>query len=43
MAVIKKNIPQSPFSQSTIAPEEATKVVRPAVPMEANNAYCVAV
>ena len=43
MAVIKKNIPQSPFSQSTIAPEEAAKVVRPAVPMEANNAYCVAV
>ena len=42
-AVIIKNIPQSPFNQSTIAPYEAASVVLPAVPIEANNAYCVAV
>ena len=42
-AVIIKNIPQSPFNQSTIAPDEAASVVLPAVPIEANNAYCVAV
>ena len=42
-AVITKNIPQSPFNQSTKAPEEATKVVLPAVPMEASKAYWVAV
>ena len=38
-----KNIPQSPFNQSTRAPEEAAKVVLPAVPIEARSAYCVAV
>ena len=36
-------MPQSPFSQSTIVPEEAAKVVLPAVPMDASNAYWVAV
>ena len=30
-----KNIPQSPFNQSTKAPEDAAKVVRPAVPIGA--------
>ena len=30
-----KNIAQSPFNQSTKAPEDAAKVVRPAVPIEA--------
>ena len=39
IAVITKNIPQSPFNQSTIAPEEAAKVVLPAVPIEASKAY----
>ncbi len=43
IAVIIKNIPQSPFSQSTKAPDEAANVVLPAVPIEANKAYCVAV
>ncbi len=38
-----KNIPQSPFNQSTKAPDEAAKVVLPAVPIEARSAYCVAV
>ena len=42
-AVSIKNIPQSPFSQSTRAPEEDAKVVRPAVPIDARSAYCVAV
>ena len=41
--VIIKNVPQSPFSQSTSAPDEEARVVLPAVPMEANNAYWVAV
>ena len=41
--VITKNMPQSPFSQSTNSPEEAANVVRPRVPIEASNAYCVAV
>ena len=36
-------MPQSPFSQSTIAPEDAAKVVLPAVPIEARRAYWVAV
>ena len=31
-----KNIPQSPFNQSTKAPDDAAKVVRPAVPMDAH-------
>ena len=43
MAVITKNIPQSPFNQSTIAPDEAARVVLPAVPIEASKAYWVAV
>ena len=43
MAVNIKNTPQSPFSQSTNAPDEEASVVLPAVPMDANNAYCVAV
>ena len=34
-----KKIPQSPFSQSTRAPADDAKVVRPAVPRDANNAY----
>lgn len=38
-----KKIPQSPFSQSTRAPEDEARVVRPAVPNEASRAYCVAV
>ena len=37
-AVIIKNIPQSPFSQSTIAPDEAASVVLPAVPIDARIA-----
>ena len=42
-AVKMKNVPQSPFSQSTSAPEEDAKVVLPAVPIDAKRAYCVAV
>ena len=42
-AVNIKNVPQSPFNQSTKAPEEDARVVLPAVPIEASNAYCVAV
>ena len=38
-AVIIKNIPQSPFNQSTNAPEDAARVVLPAVPIDASNAY----
>ena len=38
-AVITKNIPQSPFNQSTNAPDEAAKVVLPAVPIDASKAY----
>ena len=41
--VITKNIPQSPFNQSTNSPEEAANVVLPKVPIEASNAYWVAV
>ena len=43
IAVIIKNIPQSPLSQSTKAPEDAASVVLPAVPIEDNKAYWVAV
>ena len=43
IAVIIKNNPQSPPSPSTIAPEEDANNVLPAVPTEANKAYCVAV
>ena len=42
-AVIIKNIPQSPSSQSTRDPEDDAISVLPAVPMEASKAYCVAV
>ena len=42
-AVRIKNTPQSPFSQSTSAPDEDAKVVLPAVPIDANKAYWVAV
>ena len=42
-AVKIKNIPQSPFNQSTRAPEDDANVVLPAVPIEANKAYWVAV
>ena len=38
-----KNVAQSPFSQSTRAPDDDAKSVLPAVPIEASNAYCVAV
>ena len=34
-----KKVPQSPFSQSTIAPEDEARVVLPAVPIEASKAY----
>ena len=42
-AVRIKKVPQSPFNQSTRAPEEDAKVVLPAVPIDARSAYCVAV
>ena len=42
-AVKIKNVPQSPFNQSTRAPDDDAKVVLPAVPIEANKAYWVAV
>ena len=42
-AVNIKNVPQSPLSQSTRAPDEEAKVVLPAVPIDAKRAYCVAV
>lgn len=38
MAVIIKNIPQSPFNQSTKEPDDDENKVLPAVPIEANNA-----
>ena len=34
-----KNIPQSPFNQSTKAPDDDANVVRPAVPIDAKRAY----
>ena len=43
MVVKTKNIPQSPFNQSTKAPEEDANNVLPIVPIEARSAYCVAV
>ena len=43
IAVIIKNIPQSPLSQSTNAPEEEANKVLPAVPIDASKANCVAV
>ena len=40
MIVVKtKNVPQSPFSQSTRAPEDEARVVLPAVPIDASSAY----
>ena len=39
IAVIIKKIAQSPFNQSTKAPDEAAKVVLPAVPIDASKAY----
>ena len=42
-AVRMKNRPQSPPSQSTSSPDDAASVVRPAVPIDASSAYCVAV
>ena len=38
-----KNNPQSPPNPSTRAPEEDANSVLPAVPTDANKAYCVAV
>ena len=43
MAVMIKNTPQSPLSQSTNAPDDDASVVLPAVPIDASNAYWVAV
>ena len=34
-----KNTPQSPFNQSTNAPDDDASVVLPAVPIDASNAY----
>ena len=34
-----KKIPQSPFNQSTNAPDDEAKVVLPAVPIDAKSAY----
>ena len=39
IVVITKKIPQSPFNQSTNAPDDEASVVLPAVPIDANNAY----
>ena len=39
IAVTIKNIPQSPLSQSTRAPDDEANVVLPAVPIEASKAY----
>jgi hypothetical protein len=36
-AVRIKNVPQSPFNQSTRAPEDDAKVVLPAVPIDAKE------
>ena len=38
-AVKIKNIPQSPFSQSTRAPDDDASNVLPAVPIDAKRAY----
>ena len=34
-----KKVPQSPFNQSTRAPEDEARVVLPAVPIDASKAY----
>ena len=39
IAVKMKKVPQSPFNQSTRAPEDEAIVVLPAVPIEASKAY----
>ena len=39
IAVIIKNKPQSPFSQSTRAPEDEASVVLPAVPIDASKFF----
>ena len=39
MVVKIKKIFQSPFSQSTRAPDDEARVVLPAVPIEASKAY----
>ena len=41
--VIIKKVPQSPFNQSTSAPDDDASVVLPAVPIDASRAYWVAV
>ena len=38
-AVKMKKVPQSPFNQSTRAPDDDANVVLPAVPIDANKAY----
>ena len=43
IAVNIKNIPQSPFNQSTKAPDDEASVVLPAVPIAASKADWVAV
>ena len=39
IAVKIKNVPQSPFNQSTNAPEDDASVVLPAVQIDASKAY----
>ena len=39
IVVKTKKVPQSPFNQSTKAPEDEARVVLPAVPIEASRAY----
>ena len=39
IAVKIKKIPQSPFNQSTRAPDDEASVVLPAVPIDASKAY----
>ena len=43
IVVNMKNVPQSPFNQSTSSPDDYSRVVLPPVPIDASNAYCVAV
>ena len=39
IVVKTKKVPQSPFNQSTSAPDEDASVVLPAVPIDASSAY----
>ena len=39
IVVNTKKVPQFPSNQSTNAPEEDARVVLPAVPIDASNAY----